>query len=88
MGPLLLSLEDTMVHKSLLSTPVMLGRGSDDAYVDIELGSQARDTLTGVGFAVEWKVYEGAEQEGHWFKTPEQIDDMANFFSRLRQPLT
>ncbi|KIX92841.1 uncharacterized protein Z520_11505 [Fonsecaea multimorphosa CBS 102226] len=64
----------------LLSTPVFLGHGTDDAYVDISLGRHARDVLTRVGFfEVMWKEYVGAEQEGHWFKEPEQVDDIVQF---------
>jgi predicted esterase len=58
---------------------VFLGHGSDDAYVDIALGQQARDVLSKAGFAVEWRVYSGAEEEGHWFKVPDQMDDMYRF---------
>lgn len=67
---------------SFLSVPVFLGHGSDDAYVDVNLGRQARDSLLDVGFEVEWKEYLGAEQEGHWLKCPEEMDDVASFLSR------
>ncbi|KAF5023099.1 hypothetical protein F66182_4856 [Fusarium sp. NRRL 66182] len=64
---------------SLLSTPVFLGHGVDDAYVDVELGRQARDTLSQIGFLVEWKEYSGAELEGHWIKAPDEMDDVFHF---------
>ncbi|KAL2146694.1 hypothetical protein VTI28DRAFT_2844 [Corynascus sepedonium] len=67
---------------SLLHTPVFLGHGVDDAVVGIELGREARKVLAEVGFQVEWKEYSGAEQEGHWLKEPEQVDDMAAFLER------
>ncbi|KAF5648483.1 acyl thioesterase 1 [Fusarium tjaetaba] len=61
------------------STTVFLGHGTDDAYVDVELGRRARDILIQAGFAVEWREYQGAEQEGHWFKAPEEVDDLLTF---------
>lgn len=65
---------------ALLDMPTFLGHGTDDAYVDISLGRQARDVLRCFGMTVEWKEYSGAEQEGHWLKEPEEIDDIASFF--------
>ncbi|KAH7198795.1 Alpha/Beta hydrolase protein, partial [Fusarium flagelliforme] len=61
------------------STRIFLGHGTDDAYVDVELGRQARDVLTKVGYSVEWKEYTGAELEGHWIKAPEELEDMLEF---------
>ncbi|KAI0132913.1 Alpha/Beta hydrolase protein [Xylariales sp. AK1849] len=63
----------------LLSIPVFLGHGIDDAYVDIELGRQAAYTLRKIGLKVEWHEYSGAEQEGHWLKEPEELDDIIRF---------
>lgn len=68
---------------SLTSTPVFLGHGVDDAYVDITLGRQARNVLARIGLKVEWKEYSGAEQEGHWLKVPEEVDDIAHFLLLL-----
>ncbi|KAI1039120.1 hypothetical protein LB505_007513 [Fusarium chuoi] len=65
--------------QTLPSTNVFLGHGTDDAYVDVELGRKARDILIQAGFAVEWREYQGAELEGHWFKAPEEVDDLLNF---------
>ncbi|KAI1072991.1 hypothetical protein LB507_009086 [Fusarium sp. FIESC RH6] len=64
------------------SAPVFLGHGTDDAYVDVELGRQARDVLTQVGYSVEWKEYTGAELEGHWIKAPEELEDLLEFFAK------
>ncbi|KAF4953112.1 hypothetical protein FGADI_6262 [Fusarium gaditjirri] len=61
------------------STAVFLGHGTDDAYVDVELGREARNILTRVGFKTEWREYQGAELEGHWFKAPEEVEDLLNF---------
>ncbi|KAJ7840533.1 Alpha/Beta hydrolase protein [Mycena olivaceomarginata] len=53
-------------------TPVFLGHGTHDDKVVIKLGEQARDVLQQLGCQVEWKEYD----EGHWYKVPEQIDDL------------
>lgn len=65
------------------STPIFLGHGVDDAYVDVELGKQVRRALNQFGFETEWKEYVGAEQEGHWLKEPEEIDDIVQFLEAL-----
>jgi len=67
---------------SPLCTPVFLGHGVDDAYVDVELGRQAVRVLTRIGFDTEWREYSGADQEGHWLKMPEEMDDIVDFISR------
>ncbi|KAF4457189.1 hypothetical protein F53441_833 [Fusarium austroafricanum] len=67
-------------REAFLQTPIFLGHGTDDAYVDVQLGRQAQHVLTGIGFAVEWKEYLGAELEGHWIKSPEEVDDLLEFF--------
>ncbi|KAF5692218.1 acyl thioesterase 1 [Fusarium denticulatum] len=66
-------------RERLPSTAVFLGHGTDDAYVDVELGRKARDIIIQAGFTVEWREYQGAEQEGHWFKAPEEVDDLLSF---------
>ncbi|KAJ3499535.1 hypothetical protein NLG97_g242 [Lecanicillium saksenae] len=58
---------------------VFLGHGLDDAYVDVELGRQARHVLSAAGFDVEWKEYSGAEEEGHWLQEPNEMDDVHRF---------
>ena len=73
------------VH-SLQSTPVLLGHGVDDAFVDVELGKLARDILTKIGLVVQWREYISAEEEGHWFKEPEQLDDIAEFLEAVGKP--
>ncbi|KAG5786802.1 hypothetical protein H9Q69_014125 [Fusarium xylarioides] len=66
-------------RERLPSTTVFLGHGTDDAYVDVELGRKARDIIIQAGFTVDWREYQGAEQEGHWFKAPEEVDELLNF---------
>ncbi|RMZ80400.1 hypothetical protein DV738_g2896, partial [Chaetothyriales sp. CBS 135597] len=63
-------------------TPVFLGHGADDAYVDIELGRQVLHVLDRGGWNVEWREYTGAEEEGHWFKVPDEMDDIFRFLTR------
>lgn len=55
---------------------VFLGHGLVDAYVDVELGRQARQVLSAAAFDVEWKEYSGAEEEGHWPQEPNEMDDV------------
>lgn len=62
--------------------PVFVGHGTDDAYVDVELGRQAARVLSQAGLSVEWKEYSGAEEEGHWFNAPEEMDDICGFLAR------
>ncbi|WZH49712.1 Alpha/Beta hydrolase protein [Fusarium acuminatum] len=61
-----------------LSTPVSLGHGEADEKVVPALGEQACRVLRSTGFEVEWKAYEG---QGHWYKIPDQIDDIAKFIN-------
>lgn len=77
-------LRRTLAHEQgrdqILLTPVFLGHGVDDAYVDVELGRQVKHVLGRIGMQrVEMREYSGAEQEGHWLKVPEEVDDIANF---------
>ncbi|KAK7402915.1 hypothetical protein QQX98_011313 [Neonectria punicea] len=59
--------------------PVLLGHGVDDAYVDVELGRQAARILSKAGHIVDRREYSGAEQEGHWFQVPDQMDHVYKF---------
>jgi predicted esterase len=63
-------------------TPIFLGHGIDDAYIDVQLGRAARRALTKAGYSVEWREYQGADEEGHWLKEPEQVDDIAFFLEQ------
>lgn len=65
--------------------PVLLCHGTDDAYVDVDLGREAARILRQVGHEVTWREYTGAEQEGHWFKVPEGIDDVLLFLQQIAQ---
>ncbi|KAL2255335.1 hypothetical protein VTK26DRAFT_3584 [Humicola hyalothermophila] len=65
------------------SLPVFLGHGRDDAYVDVELGRQAARVLGKAGLKVSWREYSGADQEGHWLKEPEELDDIMCFLESI-----
>lgn len=69
------------VHEQTM--PVFLGHGADDAYVDVELGRQAAHVLARGGWTVKRKEYAGAEEEGHWFKVPDGIDDIFTFLVKV-----
>lgn len=58
------------------STPVFLGHGEADDKIKVSLGEDARRTLCRLGFDVEWQVY---TEQGHWYKVPDEIDDVVRF---------
>ncbi|EGE08929.1 hypothetical protein TEQG_07884 [Trichophyton equinum CBS 127.97] len=72
--------------KTMLSTPVMLLHGTDDAWVDVELGRQAHAGLTKLGMHAVFKEYTGADNDGHWVKEPEGVDDIAGFLGNIYLP--
>jgi len=65
--------------ESMGETPVFLGHGVDDAFVDVGLGQEVREILEKLQMKVTWKEYVGADNEGHWLKDPEEFDDIASF---------
>lgn len=67
------------VDTSVLSTPVFLSHGTDDAWVSVELGRQASRILQQIMVHVEWNEFAGAEGEGHWIKEPEGFDQILRF---------
>jgi len=50
----------------------------------VALGRQAARVLAQAGLKVEWKEYSGAEEEGHWFKVPDEMDDIHRFLAHLQ----
>jgi lysophospholipase-2 len=64
---------------SVLSTPVFLSHGTDDAWVSVELGRQASRILQQIMVHVEWNEFTGAEGDGHWIKEPEGFDQILRF---------
>ncbi|EPS36242.1 hypothetical protein H072_10309 [Dactylellina haptotyla CBS 200.50] len=71
------------INPSVPNIPVFLGHGRYDAYVDISLGHQVRDMLSKIGYSVSWKEYEGADEEGHWLKEPEEFGDIVEFIESI-----
>lgn len=63
------------------STPVFLGHGRNDEKVSVNLGIQARRVLEALGCKVIWKDYD----EGHWYKVPEEIDDIVEFLRNVAE---
>ena len=58
------------------STPILLGHGDQDDNVKLEHGESSMMVMKHLCEEVSWKVYEG---QGHWYKVPEQIDDVVKF---------
>lgn len=72
-----LGLEQVPAHDSVLrNTPMLLEHCVDDPLVLVESGRRLREILQGFGAHVEWKEYPDG---GHWFKSPEGIDDTVAF---------
>ncbi|CAI4213581.1 unnamed protein product [Parascedosporium putredinis] len=59
-----------------IRTPVFLGHGAMDEKVLPSLGQEAFETLKALGFTTEWRGY---QDEGHWYKIPDEIDDILDF---------
>ncbi|KAJ6497462.1 Alpha/Beta hydrolase protein [Mycena sanguinolenta] len=66
---------DPTTSPAFVRTPIFLGHGTHDEKVRIRLGECARDVLQQLGCQIEWKEYD----EGHWYKVPEQIDDLVSW---------
>ncbi|KAJ4245550.1 hypothetical protein NW762_014059 [Fusarium torreyae] len=62
-----------------LTTPVFLGHGEEDEKIKLSLGEEACRVLRSVVFQVEWASYQG---RGHWYKVPDEIDDIVRFFTQ------
>ena len=68
-----------------LETPVFLGHGEKDPKVNYTLGEDIRSTLELMGMDVTWKVY---KDFGHWYKVPEELDDIVAFLADKFRPQT
>ncbi|KAB2581288.1 Acyl-protein thioesterase 1 [Lasiodiplodia theobromae] len=68
-----------------VETPVLLEHCTKDDVVPVRNGEVMRDTLMELGMNVEWHAYEGYayEEEGHWVKEPQGIDDLVAFLKRV-----
>lgn len=71
----------------VLSTiPVLMGHSIDDVWINVKLGRQFRDVLRVAGGQVQWNEYLGADDDGHWFKEPEEFDAIAGFLLKHMRP--
>jgi len=68
-----------------LSTPVFLGHGTADDRVHVSLGKEAASTLEGLGIDVTWIPYQDFY---HWFKEPDEIDDIITFLQEKMHLVT
>ena len=74
------------LQSTALETPMFLGHGKDDAYVDFSLGQRALEVFNKImSKDVVWKEYEGAELDGHWLKVPEETDDIVMFLKDVTE---
>lgn len=63
-------------------TPIFLGHGVYDQKVPMRLGAQAHDVMRALGCDVEWREY----NEGHWYKVPDEIDDLVVWLKKRINP--
>lgn len=62
------------------NTPILLEHCVDDPTVLFASGQQLRDTLREFGASVEWREY---PEGGHWFKSPEGLQDLTAFLTKV-----
>lgn len=67
--------EATDPEPPCLQTPVFLGHGKSDEKVKIGLGLELAMVLRKIGMRVRWEEYD----VGHWYKVPEEVDDLIGF---------
>lgn len=65
-----------------LKTPILLGHGKHDEKVLPWKGRQAASLLKDAGMEVTWREYD----EGHWYKVPDQMDDIVAFLQANSSP--
>lgn len=68
-----------------LSTPVFLGHGTADDRVHVSLGKEAASTLGCLGNVVTCIAYHDFY---HWFKEPDEIDDIIAFLQEKMHLVT
>ncbi|TGZ76837.1 alpha/beta-hydrolase, partial [Ascodesmis nigricans] len=61
---------------NVLATPVFLGHGTADRTLRYQIGRSVYTLFRVLGVKVEWRRYEGL---GHWWRAPEEVDDMVEF---------
>ncbi|KKF96823.1 Acyl-protein thioesterase 2 [Ceratocystis platani] len=51
-----------------------------DEKIKISLGEDASQTMSLVGYSVDWRRY---KDQGHWYKIPDEIDDITEFIHQV-----
>lgn len=69
-------------QSALEKTPIFMAHDINDPYVDVELGRQAADVFSTGGWKVDWREYSENHDEEHWFKIPEEVDDICEFLEK------
>jgi predicted esterase len=54
---------------------VFMGHGMGADKADVRLWEKAVGTLRALGMDVEWRMYD----VGHWYKAPDELDDIVTF---------
>ncbi|KAJ5747036.1 uncharacterized protein N7511_008732 [Penicillium nucicola] len=70
------------LENSVFSTPVLLGHGTDDAWVSVDLGRQASQIIRRLMTHVEFHEFTGAESDGHWIEEPDGFDQILQFLQK------
>ncbi|RGP81301.1 hypothetical protein FLONG3_445 [Fusarium longipes] len=79
-----LRIPSSPTHNDVLkNTPMLLEHCVDDPLVLVEWGRTQREILRGMGATVEWREYGDG---GHWFNSPDGIDDVMQFLNALSFP--
>lgn len=76
----ILGLDGRPDDEVIRNTPIILEHCVDDPTVRFEGGQGLRRQLEGFGATVVWKEY---PEGGHWFKSPEGLDDVTTFLSHV-----
>lgn len=74
------AVDEPSTEKTAYRTPVFLGHGGADDKVPVRLGEAAAAVMRSAGYKVSWKCY---QEQGHWYKIPEEIDDIIRFIARI-----
>lgn len=75
-----LGLDGTPSDDVIRNTPFLLEHCVDDPTVLFEGGKQLRQQMEGYGATIAWKEY---PEGGHWFKSPEGLDDLTAFLTQV-----
>jgi predicted esterase len=57
-------------------TPILLGHVKVDEKIPVGLGLSVAQVMRDAWYEADWKCY---EDQGHWYKIPDQIDDIVSF---------